>query len=117
MSDDTVYLYDFLEIDEITSPLGIPWETSKDIPFSYIVPFLGFSWNLSEKRVSLPESKKVKYLRAIADWKDKMTFILDDVHKLYGKLLYACLIVPRGRAYLTGFEKMMGALQARPFVP
>ena len=116
-SNHITYPYDFPDIDELTSPLGIPWETSKDVHFSYVVPFIGFTWDLIEKRVSLPESKKVKYLHAINEWRSKTTFVLDDVHKLHGKLLYACLIVPRGRAYLTGFEKMMGALQARPFVP
>ena len=31
--------------------------------------------------------------------------------------LVPSVIIPRGRAYLTSFEKMMGALQPHPFVP
>ena len=111
------YPYDFVDVDKVTTPLGIPWETSKDVPFSNVVPFIGFSWNLVEKRVELPDSKKKKYLLSISEWKLRKTHTLDDVQKLYGKLLYACLIIPRGRAYLTGLEKMMGALQPHPFVP
>lgn len=115
--NDSLFPYDFSDIDKSTVPLGIPWELSKDIPFSYIVPFIGFAWNLIEKTVSLPDPKKLKYLLAITEWRSRATHTLEDVQRLYGKLLYACLIVPRGRAYLTGFEKMMGALQPRPFVP
>jgi hypothetical protein len=113
----TVYPYGFEEIDEITNPLGIPWESSKDVPFSDVVPFIGFAWNLARKRVFLPESKKEKYLHAIVEWKQRSRHTLDDVRKLYGKLLYACLITPQGRSYLTNFEKMMGTFQDRPFLP
>ena len=42
--------------------LGVPWEKSKDIPFNYIVPFIGFAWNLIDKMVALPQSKKERYL-------------------------------------------------------
>jgi hypothetical protein len=109
--------YGFREIDETTGPLGIPWEASKDIPFTTVVPFIGFTWDLVKRRVSLPESKKVKYLRAISEWNERKTHTLNDVQKLHGKLLYTCLITPRGRAYLTNFEKMMGTFHTHPFTP
>lgn len=111
------YPYGFQEINEITDPLGVPWESSKDVPFATVVPFIGFTWDLTQKRVSLPETKKTKYLRAICEWKSQRTHSLDETRKLYGKLLYACLIKPAGRAYLTNLEKMMGTFQDRPFVP
>lgn len=114
---NTTYGYDFDEIDEVTKPLGIPWETSKDIRFSHVVPFVGFAWDLDQKRISLPEPKKVKYTREISEWRKRSTHTLDDARKLYGKLLYACLIVPRGRAYLTNLEKMMATFNERPFTP
>jgi len=116
-NSDTIYGYGFDEIDELTKPLGIPWEASKDIHFSHVVPFVGFAWDLERKRVALPESKKEKYIQAISEWRKHTTHTLDDVRKLYGKLLYACLIVPRGRAYLTNLEKMMGTFNERPFSP
>jgi hypothetical protein len=33
INGDTSYPYGFTEIDTMTAPLGIPWESSKDIPF------------------------------------------------------------------------------------
>jgi hypothetical protein len=109
--------YGFDEINEITTPLGVPWELSKDVEFSKIVIFAGFVWDLEKKRVSLPESKKEKYTQAMLAWKQRTTHTLEDTRKLYGKLLYVCHIVPQGRAYLTVFEKMMASFHERPFTP
>lgn len=115
--DGTIFPYDFADINKVTDPLGIPWEMTKDVPFNHVVPFIGFSWNLVEKKVSLPEPKKEKYLRAIFEWKQQPTHTLEETRKLYGKLLYTCLIKPQGRAYLTNLEKMMGVFHDRPFTP
>lgn len=114
---DTEFSYNFEDINLVTDPLGVPWETSKDIPFNKIVIFAGFAWDLDEKTVALPETKKEKYRRAIEEWRQRTTHTLEDTRKLYGKLLYTCHIVPQGRAYLTNFEKMMGIFHERPFTP
>jgi len=111
------YPYGFEEIDKITEPLGIPWETSKDTPFSSIVLFAGLAWDLKQKKVSIPEPKKEKYIQAIHEWQQRATHTLEDTRKLYGKLLYTCHVIPRGRAYLTNLEKMMGTFHDRPFTP
>ena len=47
-SGDTEFCYNMDNIDQISSSLGIPWEASKDIPFSDTLTFLGFVWNLSD---------------------------------------------------------------------
>ena len=60
-SGTLLYPYDFEEIDRVTKPLGIPWESSKDVLFSQTIPFIGFLWNLDQKKVELPELKKLKY--------------------------------------------------------
>ena len=111
------HAYDFREIDEATTPLGIPWERSKDVPFSTIVIFAGLAWDLDRKQVALPESKKDKYRNAISEWQRRPTHTLEDTRKLYGKLLYTCHVVPRGRAYLTNLERMIATFQNRPFTP
>ena len=111
------YPYDFEEIDQFTIPLGIPWETSKDVAFDTTVIFAGFAWDLKQKTVALPKAKKAKYSRAIEEWRQKSLYTLEDTRKLYGKLLYTCHIIPQGRAYLTNFEKMIGTFHNRPFTP
>ena len=103
--ESDTYSYGLKDIDEITEPLGIPWEVSKDTPFTSVVLFAGLEWDLKEKRVSIPEPKKEKYMRAILEWQQRATHNLEDARRLYGKLLYTCHVIPRGRAYLTNLEK------------
>ena len=111
------HAYTMNDVDAISARLGIPWEESKDVPFNKIVPFIGFDWNLEEKKVRLQNKKKEKYLGAVVEWTRRTTHTLEDVQKLYGKLLHTCLIVPEGRAYLTKLEKMMGVYHNTPHKP
>ena len=114
---DEQYTYNFADIDNLSSPLGIPWEREKDMPFARSTTYIGFVWDLATMRVSLPSKKKTKYLAAIQDWTDSKTHVLNDVEKLYGKLLHTCSIIPRGRAFLTELEAMLGLFDSNPFRP
>jgi hypothetical protein len=67
--------------------------------------------------VEIPSEKKKKYIEAIENWVACPTHVLEDVQKLYGKLLHASLMVPMGRAYLTNLEIMLGSFSNHPFVP
>ena len=116
-SQNIIFLYSLKEIDKITDLLGILWETSKDVPFNSVIGFTGLSWDLDQKSVALPEVKREKYNQAISDWHKQPTHTLEGTCKLYGKLLYACHIVPRGQAYLTNLKKMMGTFHECPFTP
>jgi hypothetical protein len=115
--EDSAFSFCMADIDRLSNELGIPWETSKDIPFGFEVPFIGFLWNLADSTVSIPARKKSKYLEAIASWELSPTHTLEEVQKLYGKLLHSSLIVPMGRAYLTNLEAMLGIFHNSPFKP
>ena len=106
---DSLFTYCNVDIDSISGQLGIPWEPSKTVPFSSVVPYLGFEWNLSERTVAITENKKAKYRNAIREWLLSPTHNLEETQKLYGKLLHASLVLPAGRAYLTGLEHLMGS--------
>jgi hypothetical protein len=114
---DSMFSYCMDDVDRLSQELGIPWETSKDIPFASEVPFIGFLWNLTDSSVSIPARKKSKYLDAIVLWESRQTHTLEEVQKLYGKLLHASLIIPMGRAYLTNLETMLGIFHNSPFKP
>ena len=114
---DSAFTYCDADIDRIAGLLGIPWEPSKTLPFSSIIPYLGFEWDLSQRTVAITENKKAKYRTAIKDWLPRSTHNLEETQKLYGKLLHACLVLPAGRAYLTGLESLMGSFSKNPFVP
>ena len=67
--------------------------------------------------MAIPLAKKEKYLDAIKQWSSRSTHVLQDVQKLYGKLLHASLVVPAGRAYLTSLEAMLSTFNDRRFIP
>ena len=69
------------------------------------------------RTVSIPEGKKAKYRAAISAWKSRRTHTLEEVQRLHGKLMHACHIVPRGRAYLTSLEAFLGIFHDRPHLP
>ena len=111
------YAFSIEDVDRVSAKLGIPWERSKDVPFGKVVPFIGFDWDLEAKIVSLQEKKKEKYVKAIMEWERRQTHTLEDVKKLYGKLLHTCLVIPEGRAYLTKLESMIGTFHDSPYKP
>ena len=116
-SPDLTFCYNTNDINQISQELGIPWELSKDIPFSDHPTFIGLTWNLTDRTVSLAESKRAKYIKAISEWMARRTHSLNEVQKLHGKLIHAALIFPEGRPYLSNLEAMLTIFGDKPFMP
>ena len=114
---DAPFAYTIDHIDAISDQLGIPWERSKDQPFSPHFTYLGFLWNIDDKLVSLTDRKREKYCQAIRDWNKSTRHPLQETEKLHGKLLHATHIIPKGRAYLSGLERLMALLHDKPHTP
>jgi hypothetical protein len=112
---DSLFAYNDDNIDKISSALGIPWETSKTIPFDTKVPYLGFVWDLQARTMAIPPGKKDKYLKALRQWASCKTHALNEVQKLYGKLLHVTLVVTAGCAYLMNLESMLGSFNNSPY--
>ena len=96
LADDTIYTYNFDNIDIISQKLGIPWEISKDRPFASSTTYISFDWNIETYQVSLAATKRKKYLKAMELWLRRPMHTLEDVEKLYSKLLHMCLVIPMG---------------------
>ena len=111
------FTYAEADIDQLSERLGIRWESSKSVPFSTEVPYLGFLWNLHTRRVRLLDTKRIRYLVAITEWEQKRTHNLPETQRLYGKLLHASLVFPAGRAHLTSMEAMLASFNNGPFLP
>lgn len=114
---DRAFTYNLSDIDRVSDSLGIPWEASKDIPFSARPIFIGFTWDLDARTVELAEPKRLKYVKAIDDWSTRRMHALEDVQKLHGKLVHAALIFPEGRPFLANLEAMLGIFGNQPFKP
>ena len=78
------HAYDFKHINQISDCLGIPWEPSKDTPFSSAPVFIGFVWDIENKTVTLTPAKCSKYIVAIHIWLSTTAHTLEQVQKLHG---------------------------------
>ena len=68
----------------------------KDRPFASSTTYISFDWDIETYQVSLAATKKNKYLEATELWLRQPTHTLEDMEKLYGKLLHMCLVIPMG---------------------
>jgi hypothetical protein len=59
------YSYDFESMKNLITPLSVPWHKEKGLDFTDVFVYVGLSWNIPEKSVSLPGSKHLKYLTKI----------------------------------------------------
>lgn len=114
---ESSFAYGDQDLDDLSLALAIPWKDAKSSPFAETVVYLGFEWDITKKRVSLPHQKKIKYLKAIHLWSDSAVHTLHGVETLYGKLMHAAHISPEGRAYLTGLETMLSIFGDSPDRP
>ena len=114
-AEDALFSYNFDDIDIISDALSIPWENSKDLPFSSLSSYIGLRWDLELLTVAHTTEKCQKYSKSITEWLLRSVHDLNDVQRLYGKLLHACLVVPAGRSYLTNLEAMLVLCGPNPF--
>jgi hypothetical protein len=114
---DRDFAYTFADITQLSDELGVIFGAKKDSPFAPSGVFTGLVWDVQAKTVGISETKRAKYEAALADFLANEVAPLRAVQSIYGKLAHACLVMPEGRAYLTGLERAMGAfaLSASPF--
>ena len=59
--------YNIDDINRIAANLGIPWETSKDVPFGTVVRYIRLEWDIANHTVTLPTDKKERYRDSITE--------------------------------------------------
>nr|VWP02159.1 Structural maintenance of chromosomes protein [Ganoderma boninense] len=115
--EDSPYTYALGDIDAISQRLGLVWEREKDQDFSSAPEFTGLIWDLEAWRVTLAPKKRTKYLAVLEDFRSQPTHTLQQIQSLHGKLIYATLVIPAGRPYLTQLEAAMAVAADHPHVP
>ncbi|KAL4267742.1 hypothetical protein AB1N83_002993 [Pleurotus pulmonarius] len=114
---DLDFTYTMVDIDRISQSLGIPWQTSKESPFSSTIKYIGFLWDLDQWSVILSPDKAAKFVLVIQAWLECRTHTFDQVASLHGKLIHASLALPFALPYLTILETMLAICGPHPFLP
>jgi hypothetical protein len=114
---DREFTYMLQDIEQVSEQLGVIFALEKKIDFATSAPFTGLDFDLGSTRtVSLPEKKREKYATALSsflrDYPPQSQTPLSEVQSIYGKLLYAAVVVPEGRAYLTSLEALQRGFEA-----
>ena len=110
---DAQFSYTMVDINVLCDDLGILWQAEKTMPWASSFIFTSLLWDLNVKTVTLSEAKCLKYLLAVCKWLAGLcTHSLEDIEKLYGKLLHISLVFPEGQAYLTSLKAALGTYKA-----
>ena len=100
------YAYDESTLWDIVNLLGWPWLPKKCFPFNTTFKYIGFTWDLVEKTVSLPDTKKTKYLQKLDVWQGDYKLNCEEVESLIGTLNHINLIVPEGKTRMIHLYKL-----------
>lgn len=106
------YLFGLIQIYDKSRPLGVPWHPKKWTDFAFVFIYLGFLWNLTDRSVTLPEPKRMKYLGKVSDLllalrtssgrPGKMSCA--DAMSINGTLSHISFVIPHGRSYLANLS-------------
>lgn len=86
------YSYDANLVFDIANKLGLPWSLPKFHDFSTSFTYLGFLWDIPQRIVQLPESKKTKFSLRCTAWLSGNKSTLRSAQILLGSLNHCCLI-------------------------
>lgn len=106
------YLFGLIHIYDKSRPLGVPWHPVKWTDFAFAFTYLGFLWNLTDRSVTLPESKRLKYLAKVSDAlrvlnttsgrPGRMSYL--DAMSINGTLSHVSFVIPHGKSYLANLS-------------
>src|SRR3984957_13527993 len=108
---DLRYDYDLDHVKFIISPLRIPWHREKGQDFHSTFPYLGFTWNLTDKTVTIPEKNGQKHHARLIEFLSKCSnhkVLKKDAQKISGSLSHLSFVLQRGRSYLANLFHWIG---------
>ncbi|KAF7311173.1 hypothetical protein MKEN_01018500 [Mycena kentingensis (nom. inval.)] len=91
-------------IDDINAPWH-PRKCGKRFEPDFI--FIGFLWDIARRRVSLPESKRLKYLHRVVTFLEKNLVSLKEIQQVHGTLVHVTFVFRDGASRLPPISKSM----------
>ncbi|THG95219.1 hypothetical protein EW026_g6389 [Hermanssonia centrifuga] len=97
------------EFVALTANFGVPWAPTKTRPLASRQQYIGFIWDLANKRVCLPEEKFANIKSLVRKWLTPETrFSARDAARLHGKLVHVSSIFPLIRPFLPTISHFAG---------
>lgn len=98
--------------------LGWPWALHKYRNFANTFTYLGFIWDIANKNVTIPDTKKQKFISRCCAWVGGLKKLLKDAQQLFGLLNHCCLVLRFARVRLHNLQKFIASFpsKASPFL-
>jgi len=112
------YAYDRPQALSRIASLNIPWHPDKGQDFSASFTYLGFSWDIENKSVTLHDHKREKFLNRVNNFLASFSGArcqLQDVMKIHGSLCHIAYIYPDGRNRLPSLSNFICTFQNNTF--
>jgi hypothetical protein len=100
------YLFNESLIWETATELGWPWSPKKCTPFAHRFRYIGFDWDLLKKTVSIPDSKRSKFLEKLAAWRPGHSVNNQSCLSLIGSLNRCLVVIPSLHAFTARFARL-----------
>ncbi len=97
------YPYDMASAKKLIKPLNIPWHKMKWSDFAPIFVYIGIQWDVENKRASLPEHKRLKFLHCVCQFIDLYSnhlTLLAPMLSLQGSLVHISFVYPLDSSHL-----------------
>ncbi len=97
------YPYDMASAKKLIEPLSIPWHKTKWSDFASIFVYIGIQWDIENKRASLPEHKRLKFLHRVRQFIDLYSnhpVLLAPTLSLQGSLVHISFVYLLGSSHL-----------------
>lgn len=110
-----LYSYDESLIWNVADTLGWPWskKPGKCVPFASKFKYVGFEWDLVSKSVSLPDSKREKFLAKLRCWVEGGMVSAKECQSVVGSLNHCSVVVFSSRTHLPSLYRFLSQFQAR----
>jgi hypothetical protein len=113
-----MYTYNCTCALDIISPLCIPWHPNKGQDFTETFLYIGFSWDISNKRASLLKAKQLKFLNRttafLSSFSNHPCQVLD-VMKIHSSLCHIAFIYPKGCSHLPSLSNFIASFHSNTY--
>ena len=114
------YDYDRTEALLRISSLGVPWHTEKgNHEFLYKTTFIGYSWDLIHKLVSLPDEKRLKFHNRVQIFINSFSgrrCMLKDVERIHGSLCHVAFVYVEGSSRLPSLSNFAASFKGNELI-